>query len=114
MATVTPATTAKPEVTSALADDEEVEAVSSGTPIQSIAVRPFYTAEMAYIEEGQQYTYSPVPGQPYPYENIHPVDPTLDKKYSAEFAAFKDKKRKEISNRNSMRAIMAAASNMDD
>lgn len=93
-------------------DQEEVH--SSGEPVDSVAVRDFYNESMVYVTEGSRYLYTPVEGQPYPYENLRPVDPKLDKQYRKEFEDFKRKKRDEIAARGSLKAMMRRASELDD
>lgn len=87
---------------------------SIGEPIDSIAVRDFYTEDMVYVVEGQRYAYQPVEDRPYPYDNIHPVDPKLDKELKKEFEEFKKKKLEKIAARGSFRGAIRALSEMDE
>jgi len=88
--------------------------VSSGEPIDSVAIRNFYDSELRTIQEGTRYLYTPVEDLPYPYANLRPVDPALGESLKAEFTSFKKEKQREIERRTSLKAMMTRAAQMDD
>ncbi len=86
---------------------EKAEAKASKEPIESVAVRAFYTDENKFVAEGERYFYYTVEDQPYPWANIRPVDQSLHKSLEAEFRQFKKDKMRRLEDKDSLRAALS-------